>query len=854
MEFEHKVGALDDEDLVVGEKEERNWKGIVIALVVISSICSLIILSIVILTPNGDTDNHRVKLELDPIIGDHYKVNRFNGSWISSSDFFYVNQDGSIAVFDAVANKTKAVLVKTSDKTLHTMAGFRLSADRKLILFVSDVKHELGQPEFGRYAIFNISSQTVEFLDDFVKAVYPNKNARIQHAQWSPKSQAIVMVDNNDIYYIPDLANHDRLVRLTKSGESGLIFNGIGDYLYHQNIFTDPNYDLIRWSSDGSQLAFLSFDDGKVEASPIEYYDSYVAEANINPKVYYKLYPRAGFQNPSVSVNILRLPTSEQLENRQTSEPINVRPPAEVLQQQDLDPRMTYYVNYIDWIPNSNQIYVIWTSRAQNSSILCLCKAPQDKPGDWHCDPVTTFNQRVPSMTNTKDRILVHNGLTVKSRMTFVVTPRPDYLIGDRNHIGMFKVDEKFIKFLTFGDFDVERLLMYDERTDTLYFEAASTRLPERHLYRVNSVVQGDSPDRRVECLTCSINDTICGYNHAHISPDGKYLIHECLGPSVPIIYLRALPSLSVVSVLDRNDHLEFLTRNKQLPKERLIVLKTDGRLPYDVHMKMYLPSELEEEHDKKFPVLIQSSDLDERQVWSRFEIDWGKYLASRKQLVYIKVDCIRRSTPATAPESASDTSLGTLPVFNSRDQVEVIRYLLEAYDDFPFLDRKRIAIWGATSTASYAALATAADDDTKAIQCTIAVAPIINWKYLDSFTAEHYLGLMWTNDHNIIYEKANLLKRGYDFVTRRLLISHGTADEWVHVQHSMQFIKALTEHHVIGGVVHQMQLYPDADHSLDGVKQHLYRTMDGFLDRCFYQKPITIRATEWKGKSRQRV
>lgn len=52
MEFEHKVGALDDEDLVVGDKEEKNWKGIVISLLVIGSILGAIIVSIILCTPS----------------------------------------------------------------------------------------------------------------------------------------------------------------------------------------------------------------------------------------------------------------------------------------------------------------------------------------------------------------------------------------------------------------------------------------------------------------------------------------------------------------------------------------------------------------------------------------------------------------------------------------------------------------------------------------------------------------------------------------------------------------------------------------------------------------------------------
>lgn len=52
MEFDHKVGALDDEDLVVGDKEEKNWKGIVISLLVIGSILGAIIVAIIMCSPS----------------------------------------------------------------------------------------------------------------------------------------------------------------------------------------------------------------------------------------------------------------------------------------------------------------------------------------------------------------------------------------------------------------------------------------------------------------------------------------------------------------------------------------------------------------------------------------------------------------------------------------------------------------------------------------------------------------------------------------------------------------------------------------------------------------------------------
>lgn len=57
MEFEHKVGAFDDEGLVSNDKEKKDWKGIVISLLVIGSIMGAIIVAIILCTP-GEYSRH----------------------------------------------------------------------------------------------------------------------------------------------------------------------------------------------------------------------------------------------------------------------------------------------------------------------------------------------------------------------------------------------------------------------------------------------------------------------------------------------------------------------------------------------------------------------------------------------------------------------------------------------------------------------------------------------------------------------------------------------------------------------------------------------------------------------------
>lgn len=477
-----------------------------------------------------------------------------------------------------------------------------------------------------------------------------------------------------------------------------------------------------------------------------------------------------------------------------------------------------------------------------------------------------SFAQRIPPSNDARRTILTaynSNG----TRLIFFALPRPDSVIGDHYHVALLRGEEKTHKYLTHGQYNADRLLSYDPQSDSLYFEVTINEEAERHLYKTSLI--GQIASRQTKCLTCNLEDP-CGYNYAHISPGSapKWLVHECLGPSIPSTRMRLLddPKLTSQYLLGTNQQIENLVKTKQMPIEKFISIKTNQQLPYDVHIKLYLPNEIEEEKDKRFPMLIESSEIDKRNVWKKFDMDWGKYLVSRKQFIYAKIDCVRSTTGnAAANTGGGYGSLGGFgeheeqllmdsPLFNAKDQMDAIKFLVDSVDLFPYIDRRRIAIWGPTSTSAYVALATTINDDSKLIQCTVAVAPITNWNYMSAYPAEHYLGLPWIDSNSLKYERANLLKRNYEFSMRKLLIVHGTADEQVHVQHSMQFIKSLTEHHMTGGVIHQMQLYPDVGHSLEQVKKHFYLTLDGFIDRCFYQKPIAIKATEWKGKVRPKL
>ena len=100
---------------------------------------------------------------------------------------------------------------------------------------------------------------------------------------------------------------------ITIDGKDNLIYNGISDWLYEEEILYETN--AMWWSSDSLKLAFIKFNDSLVEFYSFPIYDGsqYGSFSQIR-------YPKTDTKNPTASVYIynteigdtikLRLPDS----------------------------------------------------------------------------------------------------------------------------------------------------------------------------------------------------------------------------------------------------------------------------------------------------------------------------------------------------------------------------------------------------------------------------------------------------------------------------------------------------------------------------------------------------------------
>ena len=146
-------------------------------------------------------------------------------------------------------------------------------------------------------------------------------------------------------------------------------------------------------------------------------------------------------------------------------------------------------------------------------------------------------------------------------------------------------------------------------------------------------------------------------------------------------------------------------------------------------------------------------------------------------------------------------------------DQLTVLDAALAKY---PQLDPKRLGWWGWSWGGTFTLYAMTHSDRFRA---GVAVAPVTDWRNYDSIYTERYLGLPVAGPDGV--------SRGFSVVNSaanlkgRLLLVHGTGDDNVHFENTVQFIQKLIE----AQIPYDLQIYPRKTHSIAGpdVRTMLY-------------------------------
>uniref|UniRef100_A0A8C7MPF4 Inactive dipeptidyl peptidase 10-like n=1 Tax=Oncorhynchus kisutch TaxID=8019 RepID=A0A8C7MPF4_ONCKI len=701
-----------------------NYKGIAISLLVIVAVCSLITMSVFVLTPVELPGAANSRLTVLDLFKPEFSVHDPEARWISDSEVLYRNRDGHVIKFNFALNETEMIL-RNSTFVSFKVAKYSLSPDMKYVLFsfllCSFHVWELNPPEV--------------------------QNAVLQHAAWGVKGQQLIYIFENNIYYQSDVQSNS--LRITSSGEEGVIFNGIADWLYEEEIL--QSHIAHWWSPDGERLAFLMINDTLV---PTMFLPRFTGSPYPRSQEY--PYPKAGQPNPTVRLLVVNLygPTHTQ----------------ELVPPDGLRGR-EHYVSMVKWISNTHAA-VRWLNRPQNVSFLTVCDATVGSCVQKHEEAsdlwLTRQNQK-PVFSNDRSRF-------------FLTIPVKQGGQGDFHHIAMFtksfRSDQNDVRHLTSGNWEVTKILAYDEGEQTIYFISTQDSPQKRHVYSASTI--GLFSQR---CLTCEVNQEACAFFDADISPNKQHVILQCKGKVCAFSFWISIQPNTAVSyfILDNNMPLRAALEMKKISKSDKLELTT----LFHPSPSPYRPS-------------LSDGGPGSQSVSDEYELGWDSVLVSCDEVIVARLDGRGTGFRGLRVLQQVHQRLGTVDV---QDQIAALEYLMT----LPYIDRARIGIYG-KGYGAYLTLMLLRS--TALIKCAAANSPVTILNLSKSV-----IGVVF---------KVNLQNQLVIFV----LFSAN-----VHFQHSAELIK----HLIKIGANYTMQLYPDEGHFLSLQSQkHLSESLVGYFRTCF--------------------
>ncbi|CAH1368917.1 hypothetical protein MTP99_010420 [Tenebrio molitor] len=805
------------EELALHEDEGHNWWSIIFSLLVIGLVISGIVAAIFLV---GYVDEllywHGTRMQLDEYLQGELTPRRLPPSWISHSHFVYQADDGSLAILDTSHNFTVTILVTNHTLRQLIVKGYQCSKDLKYVLFQHDVKSVFRQSFTAQYTIYDVSKD--HHIPVRLESSSKAKPETLQYVSWLGDTNSLLMVYNNDIY-LRQSPSDETDTRLTFSGRPEVIYNGIPDWLYQEDVLKSPE---ALWSSyDGTHLLYATFNDSEVGILNFPWFKTEAALAANKaahrtpsfPASKTVRYPTPGATNPTVQLWVLDISNLTDLQSHL------VRPPQALVGQD-------YYLTSAGWIGQKNtQVSVVWMNRAQNLSIISACLAPNWTCIETHAERAAERSwldiQEHPMFSPDGDSFLMLAAVQEGSRETYT-------------HIKHVTVTQQHIAVLSHGRHEVDRILSWDNVSHLIYYLATEEhKAGQRHLYVVRDPSTEDPRRLESHCITCEIGDVLwssrylygnCTHFNALISPrsessNSSFYVLQCEGPGLPLAGMHNATTHKLLKILyDTRPQKMRMLEKLALPKQKSFEVP----LPHGSRAQVQLllpPSWREELRDAAYPVLVEVNGRPgSKAVTEKFRIDWGTYMSSHCDVVYVRLDV--RGASGQYDRSLY-RQLGGVEV---QDQVAVLEFLLNTHK---YLDKTRVGIWGWGYGGYVTSMVLGLGNQQKVYKCGIAVSPISDWLYYNSAFTEKILGLPTENYKG--YVKADATQRARNIPKNSFFLMHGLADLTAPYQHGISLARALTE----AGVLFRYQSYADEGHELQNVLEHVYSSMQSFFEEC---------------------
>lgn len=519
------------------------------------------------------------------------------------------------------------------------------------------------------------------------------------------------------------------------------------------------------WSPNSNRIAYYRFDESEVKEFSMDMYGS------LYPSQYKFKYPKAGEKNAVVDIYVYDISSKK-------------------LVQADLGAEKDQYIPRIKWTQNNDILAVMRMNRLQNTLDVLQIHAETGKSVLMLSEKSNTY-------------------IDVSDDKWFFPDNHPDMLwLSEQNgynHIYRYSMDGKLINQVTTGNYEVSSVLGVDENNDRIYYLSTEVSPLERHLYWVS--LDGKSKKRVTSAP---------GTHDITLSSAFTYLVDSYSTMEAPgITDLCDAKDGKIVRNLIDNESLKKKLGGVELGKTEFFSFTNDEKVT--LNGWMIKPANFQK--NKKYPVLMYvyggpGSQTVQNQ-WGYTNYLWYQMLAQKG---YIVVSVDGRGTGARGADFKKCTyaDMGKIEL---HDQIEAAKYL----QSLGYVDKNRIGIWGWSFGGYMTSLCMTKGNGI--FKAGIAVAPVTNWRFYDSIYTERYLKTPQDNASG--YDDNSPINYAKDLQGKYLLV-HGSADDNVHFQNSMEWITALVKN----GKQFDMMVYPNKNHSIGGgvARYHLYSKMTDFI------------------------
>lgn len=463
-------------------------------------------------------------------------------------------------------------------------------------------------------------------------------------------------------------------------------------------------------------------------------------------------YPKAGDQNPRVKLGIIDL----------TTEKIIWAP---------MEEEADHYIAWPIWLPDGSKLTFQWMNRDQTNINIYSFEPNADKITEMYDEKQSTWVEFFEDLYFFKDG----TGFLIRSD------------VDGWRHLYYYDLEGNLKQRLTEGEWTVTGISYVDEKRRVVYFTAKKDNTTETHLYRV-SLDGGD-----LKKVTQQP-----GSHRIKVSPEGSFFLDTFSNIYSPPRQDLYTTDGTFIRIIDRS--YTPLMDEYALGKVELFSIPTEDG--WNLPAYWILPPDFD--GSKKYPVLFTIYGGPGASTVSNSFPRLSSFYIAQEGIIVMSVDHRGSGHFGKKGMSLMHRSLGK---WEMHDLIEASKWLSQK----AFIDSEKIGITGGSygGYTTSLALTYGADYFTHGY----ARAPVTNWKLYDTVYTERYM------------DKPSENKKGYEFgsvMTHAdrykgvLFLAHGSMDDNVHMQNTIQLIDRLIDL----DKKFEFMLYPNQRHSFRGKKR----------------------------------